>query len=160
MQKSQPRNHFLVSNNKCEKMNSVEICIPPPEFYKLSLKGKGRINPSRQVRTQVFIPTQPSWSTTLRGGTKTGRSQPRKRNWDPGNRRAGRASPRKAAAQQLSQPNSEPTDGGGPGEGAPRKMRVSWSSFRWLRGQKSKQKTYENMARCTMQAWKVNETVT
>lgn len=41
-------------------MNSEEICIPPPEFYKLSLKAKGRINPSRQVRTQVFIPTQPS----------------------------------------------------------------------------------------------------
>lgn len=52
--------NFLVSNNKCEKMNSGEICTPPPEFYKLSLKAKGRINPSRQVRTQVFIPTQPS----------------------------------------------------------------------------------------------------
>lgn len=109
---NQPRIIFLISNNKCEKMNSEEICIPPPEFYKLSLKAKGRINPSRQVRTQVFIPTQPSWSMTLRWGTKTGRSQPRKRNWDPGNRRAGRASPRKAAAQQLSRPNPEPTDGG------------------------------------------------
>lgn len=58
---NQRRINFLVSNNKCEKMNSGEICIPPPEFYKLSLKAKGRINPSSQVRKDPGLHSHPAF---------------------------------------------------------------------------------------------------